>query len=171
MPMPTYRTTNISLIYALLAVGIICGLSIAGPLVIRPAMNELAGKTVLQEFEAAFQDVQHPAGTERLSLRTNWGANSGTEQGCDIYIGELRRYEGGEEHILAAYVGQEVSGNPLQVVFLERGRIPALVSESLPEPINNLAVWELPPGAELQPLYMVLLVVVDYEGDLRIDCR
>jgi len=64
-----------------------------------------------------------------------------------------------------------VSGNSLQVVFLEGGQIPAQVSNSLPEPLNDLAGWELVPGAEQQPLYLVYLLVVDHEGDLRLDCR
>ena len=171
MPMPAYRNTNCSLIFVLLAIGLICGLSIAGPRVIRPAMNKLAGSMVLQEFETTFQDVQHPAGTERLSLRTTMGNYVNNEEGCDLYVGEVRRYDSSEEVILAAYNDQEVNDNPIQVVFIESGRIPARVSDSLPEPLNDLARWELPPGVELQPLYMVYLMVVDYEGDLRIDCR
>jgi len=171
MPMPAYRNTNYSLIFVLLAIGLICGLSIAGPRVIRPAMNKLAGSMVLQEFETAFQDVQHPAATERLSLRTVMGDFYDSVQGCDFYIGEVRRFTGSEEVILAAYVDQEVSGNPLQVVFLEGGRIPAWVRDSLPEPLNDLAGWELPPGVEQQPLYMVYFVVVDYDGELRLHCR
>ena len=81
MPMPAYRNTNYSLIFVLLAMGLICGLTIAGPRVIRPAMNKLAGSMVLQEFETTFQDVQHPAATERLSLRTTMGNYVNNEEG------------------------------------------------------------------------------------------
>jgi hypothetical protein len=97
MPMPTYRNTNYSLIFVLLAMGLICSLSIFGPRVIRPDMNKLAGSMVLQEFETAFQDVQHPAATDDLSLRTVMGDFYDSEQGCDFYIGEVRRFTGSEE--------------------------------------------------------------------------
>lgn len=170
MPMPTYRNTNYSLIYVLLAMVLICVLFIVNP-VVRSAMNKLSGSITLHKFETAFQDVKHPTGTERFSLRTSMGDFSGIDQGCDIYVGEVRSYAGSEEEIIAAYTGQVIKGNPLQVVFLEDGQIPAWVSASLPEPLNGLAGWELPPGVEQPPLYMVYLVVVNYEGDLRLDCQ
>ena len=170
MPMPTYRNTNYSAIYALLGMALICIMSIVGPF-FRPVINNLAGGTVLREFKTAFQDSQHPAGTERLSLHTKMGEFAGSEQGCDFYVGEVRRYDDNMKVILASYADQETSGYPLQVVFLEEGRIPDQVSSSLPEPLNDLAGWELPPGVEQQPLYLVYLMVVDHEGNLRLDCR
>lgn len=171
MPMPTYKNTSYSLIYAVLGIVLICCLSIAGPLIIRPAINNLAGSITLREFETAFQDVQHPTDTERLSMRTAMGDFADSEQGCDFYVGEVRRYDGGEEVILVAYAHQAVSGNPIQVLFLEDGRIPDQMNHSLPEPLNDLAEWGLSSEAGQQPLYMVYLVVVGYEGDLRLDCR
>ena len=104
-------------------------------------------------------------------MRTAMGDFTDSEQGCDFYVGEVRRYNGGEEVILAAYAHQAVSGNPIQVLFLEDGRIPDQMKHSLPEPLNDLAEWGLPSEAGQQPLYMVYLVVVGYEGDLRLDCR
>jgi hypothetical protein len=171
MPMPNYRNTNLPLIYGLLAIVIICGFSIAGPFTLQPAMNDLAKNITLQEFETAFQDVQHPAGTERLSLRTKMENYVNNDEGCDIYVGEVRRYNSSEEVILAPYHDQEVNDNPIQVVFFESGRIPAVVSDSLPEPLNDLVGWGLPPGVKQQPLYMVYLMIVDFEGDLSIDCH
>ncbi len=170
MPMPSYRNTNYSPLYALLAMVLICIMSIAGP-VFRPVITNLAGGTVLREFKDTFQDVQHPAGTEHLSLRTKMGEFTGGEQGCDFYVGEVRRYDDNMKSVLASYADQTTSGYPLQAVFIEDGRIPELVSDSLPEPLKNLAGWELPPGVEQQPMYMVYLLVVDNEGDLSLDCR
>ncbi len=170
MPMPTYRNTNYSLIYVLLAMVLICGLAIAGP-VIRPAMNNLSGSIALHKFETAFRDVQHPVGTELLSLRTLMGDFAGIDQGCDFYVGEVRRYSGSEEVIIIAYADRAIRDNPLQVVFIESGQIPARVSNFLPEPLDNLAGWELPPGVEQQALYMVYLLVVDYVWNLGFDCQ
>jgi hypothetical protein len=53
----------------------------AGHLVIRPAMSKLAANLALREFETAFQDVQHPANPERLSLHTIMGDFSDSQQG------------------------------------------------------------------------------------------
>jgi hypothetical protein len=148
MPMPTYRNTNYSPIYVLLAMVLICGLAIIGPLVIRPAMNNLSGSIELHKFKTAFQDTQHPVGTERLALRTSMGDFTGIDQGCDFFVGEVRRYNGSIEIIKAAYADQAISGNPLQVVFIEEGLMPTQVSDFLPELLDNLAGWELPPGTE-----------------------
>jgi hypothetical protein len=87
-------------------------------------MNNLTKNITLQEFETAFQDVQHAAGTERLSLRTAAGDFADSEQGCDFFVGEVRRYEGSQETILAAYTHQAVEGNPIQVLFIEGRQIP-----------------------------------------------
>jgi hypothetical protein len=169
--MPTYKNTNYSLIYVVIAIVFIGCLSIAGPLIIRPFTDNLAGSITLREFETEFQDVQHPTGTERLSLRTAMGDFNDSEQGCDFFVGEVRRYGGNEEIILAAYAYQAVIGNPIQVVFIEGEEIPAGVSDSLPKPLNDLAEWELPSDARRQWLYIVYLLVIDYEGDLQVDCR
>ena len=40
----------------------------------------------------------------------------------------------------------------------------------MPEPMNDLAEWKLPSDVELNELYMVYLLVLDYEGDLKVDC-
>jgi hypothetical protein len=170
MPMPTYRNTNCSPVFVLLAMVLICVLFFTGP-VLRPAMNKLLGGMALRKFETAFQDVQHPVGTERLSLRATMGDFPGIELGCDFFVGEVRSYVGSEEGIIAAYTGQVIKGNPLQVVFLENGQIPARVSDSLPVPLDNLTGWDLPPGMEQQPSYMVYLLIADYVGNLRFDCQ
>jgi hypothetical protein len=171
MPMPTYRNVNYSLIYVLLALVIICLLTIAGPLVIDPATNNLKKSMALQEFKAAFQDVQHAAGTEHLSLHTEAGDFADGEQGCDFFVGQVRRYDGSQETILAAYAHQEVKGNPVHVLFIEDGQIPVQASHPLPEPLDDLAGWKLSSNAEQQPLYVVYLLVVGYEGSMGLDCR
>jgi hypothetical protein len=165
------KSTNYELIWVALAILLIFCLSIAQPLIIKPAMNDLAGKLALQDFETAFQEIQHPAGTARLSLRTAMGDFTDGEQGCDVYVGEVRRYDGRPEAMLATYSHQTVKGNPLQVLWLEGGQIPAQTSHTLPKPLDNLAGWELPSDAEQQALYMVYLMVVDYEGDSKLDCH
>lgn len=168
--MPYYRNTNYTPIFALLGMALICILSIATP-VFQPVINNLAGGIVLHGFETAFQDMQHPYGTEHLSGQATMGEFAGSEQGCDFFVGEARRFDGNKEIILANYSRQTITSRPLQVVFLESGQIPAAERKSLPEPLNDLASWELPSGVAQQPVYLVYLLAVDYAGDLRLDCR
>jgi hypothetical protein len=169
--MPTQKNTNYSLIYVLLAMALICCLTVAGPRIIQPAINKFAGNIVLRDFKAAFQEIQHPADTEQLSVRTAMGEFADGGQGCDFFVGEIRRYDGREEDISAAYVPQEISGNPLRVLFLEEGGISDQTEHSLPEVLDELAAWDLPSEARQRQLYMVYLIVVDYEGDFRLECR
>jgi len=93
------------------------------------------------------------------------------QRGCDFFVGQVRRNDGNQETILAAYAHQEVEGNPVQVLFIEDGQIPVQVSHSLPAPLNDLAGWELPSDAGQQPLYVVYLLVMGYEGNMKLDCR
>ena len=171
MPMPTYRSTNYSLIYATLAVVVICVLSITGRGFLRPAVNNMLGGIELRKFKSEFQDLPHPAGTERLSLRTAKGVLTAGDTGCDLFVGEVRQFDGNEEVICAAYTDQTVRGNPIQVAFFEYGQLPAQASKLLPEPLNDLAGWDLPLEAGEQPLYMVYIEVVGFEGKMHLNCR
>jgi hypothetical protein len=169
--MPTDRNLDYSLIYVLLGMVVICFLVIAGPLVITPAFDTLKKNNALREFETAFQDVQHPVGTERFALRAEAGDFADSERGCDFFVGEVRRYDGGQEAILTAYESQQVAGNPVQVRFIEAGQMPVQIGQPLPVPLDDLAGWELPSAAAQRSLYLVYLWVAGYEGSLGLDCR
>jgi predicted PurR-regulated permease PerM len=101
MPMPTDRNVDYSLLYVLLALVVIVVLAIVGPSV-SSILNKIPQNVALQEFETAFRDVQHPAGTERLALRTEVGDFADGERGCDFFVGQVRAYDGDQESILAA---------------------------------------------------------------------
>jgi hypothetical protein len=168
--MPTDRNTDPTLIYVMLAMAVTCCVTIAGQFFIKPAFTNIQADLALHDFEAAFEEVQHPAGSERLSLRSARGEFTGEEQGCDFFVGEVRQYDSSEEDILSAYAGQVVSGHPIQVLSLQEGQIPARLIYSLPGTLKDLAGWELPSDAG-EPLYMVYLMIVDDEGDPELDCR
>ena len=125
MPMPTYRNTNCSPLFALLGMALICVMLLAGSRVFKPAMIKLAGSLELREFEKAFREVQHPAGTERLSVQAKMGEFAGGEQGCDFFVGEVRRYDSKKDVIFAFYADHANTSIPLKVVFIENGQIPA----------------------------------------------
>jgi hypothetical protein len=171
MPMPTDRNIDYSLIYVFLAIMVICFLSILGHRVILPAFNDIVEDIELQGFETEFQDLHHFPGTEPLSLRTAIGDFSNNEQGCDIFLGEIRKYVVNEDEIIENYIEQDVKGYPIQVAFLDNGQISNNVIQAAPEPLNNLAEWELPPKTDSQKLYLVYVFVLGYEGDIKLNCR
>jgi len=139
-----YQNKDYSLIQVILAIMVICVLTVAGPSVTRllqSISNDLIGKEKLQELETAFQGIQHPAGTEHVSTRSLTGAFTGQEQGCDFFVGEIRSYSGGQDIVLSAYRDQKVSENPLRTLVLQKGQIPSQESSALPESLNDLADW------------------------------
>ncbi len=170
MPMHTYPNKNYSLIYMWIAIGIICCLSIAGPRFIRPALDEIIGDLNLDSFEKAFQNLRHPTGTEYLSSRSELGDFGGSQLGCDLFLGEIRRYEVSQDGILTDYEEQDVRGYPIQVVTLEAGQIPGGTADLLPAPLNELAGWELPAGVDQGALYLVYVIIQDDESTLKFIC-
>jgi len=159
MPMPTYKNTNYSLFYITLAIMVICCLTITGAKFIKPAINKMLAKNDLKNFQRAFRDLQHPADTARLSLRSSLCVLTDAEQGCDVFVGEIRQFDGDQQAISTFYTDQSVRSNPIQVAFLEEGRLPVQVSVFLPETLNTLSGWDLPPGSAGKPMYLVYLLV------------
>jgi hypothetical protein len=47
------------------------------------------------------------------------GAFTASERGCDFYVGEVRRYAGSQNVILAAYADQPINDSLLQAVFIQ----------------------------------------------------
>jgi hypothetical protein len=170
MPMPNYRHTNYTLIYLWLAIGVICCLSVAGPRFIRPALDDLIGDRNLRSFEKAFQGLRHPPESEYLDARSELGDFGGSRTGCDLFLGEIRRYHSSQEIVLGAYQDQDVRDHALQVVFLEGDQIPGANAESLPAPLDNLSGWELPPDVNQGSLYLVYILILDDEGELKFNC-
>lgn len=170
MPMPTYRSTNYAGIYLWLAIGVTCLLLFAGQRFIQPAFDKLMGDLNLDSFEKDFQDLQHPSETEYLASRSELGDFGGSQEGCDLFLGEIRRYSGNQEGILTAYSDQDIKGFPLQVVFLAGDEFPGGMVDTLPAPLENLVGWELIPSVDQGALYLVYLVVLDDEGDLKLNC-
>jgi hypothetical protein len=170
MPMPNYRNTNYTLVYLWLAIGVIGCLLVAGPRLFQPALDNLIGDFNLRSFEKAFQGLQHPPESEYLDSRFELGDFGGSRQGCDLFLGEIRRYTGSQEIVLASYQEQDVRGHALQVVFLEGDQIPGAKVDSLPAPLDTLSGWELPPGVNQGSLYLVYMLILDDEGELKFNC-
>ena len=166
-----HRNIDYSLIQVILAVIVICALTVASPSLRRlfqSISNELGGGEELEGLATGFQGIQHPAGTEQVSSRSLLGEFTGGEQGCDFYVGEIRSYSDSQDVVLSAYSDQEVSGHPIQVQFLEGGQIPSQEGSALPDSLNDVADWQLPLEVGQQQLYMVYVMVMDYGG---FDCR
>jgi hypothetical protein len=168
--MATYPNKNYSLIYMWLAIALTGCLLFAGSRFIQPAFNKVMGDLNLRAFEKIFQGVEHPPGTETLASRSELGDFSSDPKGCTLFMGEIRRYEGNIDRILAAYEGQDVKGHPLQVIFLEKNHVLSGLGEPIPSSLADLEGWSL--WADIDPgtLYLVYLLVMEDEGSVKFNC-
>ncbi len=170
MPLPSDRNYDNSLFYVILALLLISCLVIATPFTGR-IFRDVSAKLALREFERAFQEAQHPPGTERLATRSAMGEFTESEQGCDFFLGEARRYGGDIETILAFYARQTVKGYPIHAIALESGKASLEIGLFLPDSLNDLAEWGIAVDAGMQQLYMVYTAVIDYNEDPQLDCQ
>jgi hypothetical protein len=127
--------------------------------------------TTLQEYETAFEQVQHPSDSRRLALRSASGSFTEGDQGCDFFFGEIRSCREVGACPLDVYGGQVVAGAPLQATYLESGRIPAQLNAALPEPMDRLAGWKAPAETLQQPMYLVYVLVLHGNEDSASSCR
>jgi hypothetical protein len=163
MPMAYHSRPNYSLVYMYIAVVFTCLLLFLGQRVILPVFEDLTRDALLDDYQAAFEQVEHPANTVRLALRALVVYPGAGGQGCDLFVGELRRTSGQLDAIPAAYAGQEAGGAPLQVLLLEEGVLPAAAGAMLPQSLGDLAGWALPDQAQA-PDYLVFVLIPGEEG-------
>lgn len=170
MPMPYYRNTSSAPLFALLGMVIICLMIFFTPRVLSTTLTKITGKTKLLEFEKDFEKIKHPQGSERISFRSNFGNFVQDPKGCDFFVGELRSYIGDADAVLTNYIGQTVDKYPPQVVLLESEQFPEEIKNVIPSPLNEMTNWNLPQTNEQQLIFLVYVLIVDYEGDLKLDC-
>lgn len=163
MPMAYHSRPNYSLVYMYIAVAFTCLLLFLGQRVILPFFEDLTRDALLEDYPAAFEQVEHPAGTARLALRALVVYPGAGGQGCDLFVGELRRASGQLDAILAAYAGQEAGGEPLQVLLLAEGALPAGAGKLLPQSLGDLAGWELPDPVQATD-YLVFVLILGEES-------
>jgi len=158
------RHTNYELIHVLLAILVICGLTILGPFTQR-AFNSIIATFTLDEFETAFAALQHPDGTERLVLRKMAGNLAASDKGNDFFVGEVRRSTGDTQAIARAYANQTIpNAGDLHILFITDGVFPPNESSDLPETLNSPAEWGLTKDQTNQPLYLIYILVMDYQN-------
>lgn len=163
MPMAYHSRPNYSLVVMYIAVAFTCLLLLLGQRVILPFFMDLTRDALLEDYQAAFEQVEHPAGTARLALRALVVYPGAGGQGCDLFVGELRRVSGQLDAIPAAYAGQQAGGAPLQVLLLEDGALPAAAGEMLPQSLGDLAGWELSDPVQA-PDYLVFVLISGEES-------
>jgi len=168
MPMPYDRSTNYEMIYVFLAVLVICCLTILGPWVIQPKMQEISRDLTLQTLETAYKTIQHPAQTGPLAFQAVFWNDAANGKGCNFFVGEIRTYSGEPVGILSAYATQNVkNAGTIQVVFIERGTIPADETSGISPALRALESWAIPSSQLEQPLYLVYI----FKSDNSLDCR
>ena len=145
MPMPYDRSTNYEMIYVFLAILVIACLSILGPWVIQPKMQDISRDLTLQSLETIYQTIQHPAQTGPLAFQAVFWNNAANGKGCNFFVGEIRTYPGEPAEILSAYATQNgKNAGAIQVLFIERGTIPAEQTSGIPPALRALEAWAIP---------------------------
>lgn len=161
-----------SLIKVIIAILVIICISIISPLVIKPKMNDMAKDLALQELETAFNTINHPDNTERVSLEKVAGTLTDHSQGCDFFIGEVRSYQGPRDNIRAFYAGKSIKDyGVVRVIFIEDNSIPEANQSELPNNFNTLSQWNLEPTRLLQSLYIVYVFSIEHKTGFDIQCQ
>jgi hypothetical protein len=87
MPMAYHSRPNYSLVIMYIAVAITCLLLFLGQRVILPFFEDLTRDALLEDYQTAYKQVEHPAGTARLALRALVVYPGAGGQGCDLLRG------------------------------------------------------------------------------------
>mgnify|MGYP001466249896 CR=1 FL=1 len=172
MPMPTHRNTNLSPLYAMLALSVILCLSVLSKCGVLPTVNDAVKKSALQDLESDFNTVRHPEQTERVDLQKGIGRLTGDSRNCDIFVGEVRSYGGDRDAITTTYASQTLQGRgEIRVIFIEANDIPAADRPDLPTAFNSLSQWDISPASLEQSLYLIYVFIRDYNPGTKIDCQ
>ena len=172
MPMADPRIRpDMSLIYAILAIIVICCLLVGGELFIEPRMSQIMADTKLTELEGSFETLNHPPGSQIVSKYSLAGEFTGEKQGCDYFIGEIRSAPVDKVTIQMTYASQKMDGRPFEVALLENTTsLEQQLNQIVPETISNPQNWPLNPGnTNEQTIYIIYLLMKD--TDRQYDCR
>jgi hypothetical protein len=172
MPVPYGQKPDTSLIKMIIAILVIICISIISPHVIEPMMNNVTKDITLQELETAFNGIDHPDNTERISLEKVAGTLSDNGKGCDFFVGEVRSHQGSRDNIRAHYDGKSIEDyGAVRVIFIEDNAIPEVNKLDLPNNLNTLSQWNLEPAKIQQSLYIVYVFSIEHPTGFDTQCR
>jgi hypothetical protein len=128
----------------------------------------LAHNIQLSRYDRALRQLEHPLNTSRVTSKKDVLGFS-MSNGCDYFVGELRRYSGSSQEIEAFYASQPAHGSPLESIeflFIEDGMLPE--DTYLPYTVDTLAEWGVPSPGPGEKLYIVYYWTF---GDAHFDYR
>lgn len=124
----------------------VCGMLFVG--------SAVAHNHKLAEYEKQLRYLEHPPNTSCISLeKAVWGES--TANGCDYFVGELRRYTGSTQDIVSFYQNGARSNRfyeDLAFLFFVGDDFPSV---SLPGRFAEPSDWEISPSELQGPLYMI----------------
>ena len=126
--------------------------------------------TLYREVKA-FRQIEHPAGTSRITFKKYLGLYLGNGNHCDYFIGELRRYTGEQQSIESFYSDKVVADLGVGVAFVENGEFPEQFRQwNLPYRLDSLSVWLDSPTEPRDHLYLVYIFDIDLDPGWDIRC-
>jgi hypothetical protein len=99
-----------------------------------------------------FARVPHPPGTVKVDAYQEIGLLYGNGNHCDIFVGEMRTYNGDQSAIKNFY---QQSQYDVGVIFPENGDFSETSRFELPYGHTRISEWKIPPGVDLHHLYVV----------------
>ncbi len=84
---------------------------------------------MLWQFSRKYAAIKHPPRTQSVKQYRELGLLAGNGNHCDLFVGELRSYDGSREQVLESYSSQKFWTTdpkehvPVAVWFMENGRL------------------------------------------------
>ena len=126
---------------------------------------------ILYRESRALNQLKHPPGTSRVAFRKYLGLYLGNGNHCDYFVGELRRYTGGQAVLESFYSGQVVDDLNVNLAFVENGDFPEQLRQwSLPFSLNSLSFWLDSSAVARDHLYLVYIFDIDLDPGWDFRC-
>ena len=109
---------------------------------------------MLYQAGRVLRQIKHPPGTSPVAFKKSFGVLFGNGNHCDFFIGELRRYSGGQPPIASFY--SDITGKNVSLLFIENGEFPESHLEGfIPYSLDHLSAWLNSPDVPRDHLYLL----------------
>ena len=130
----------------------------------------------LHRLNRALNVTAHPTNSRLISRGQQIGLLIGNGDHCDFFVGELRSFQGTRAGIQQFYTQAKIwnplnnTRQPLEILFLQNGKFPALKQEYLPSDFSSVAHWSKAPLNTKQNYYLLYFFDVGYDAAFDIRC-
>ena len=130
----------------------------------------------LHRLNRALNATAHPANSRLVSQGQEVGLLIRNGDHCDFFVGELRSFRGTQSGIKKFYSQSKIwnplnnTSQPLEIMFLQNGKIPASKQEYLPSGFDSVSRGSKSPLNTKQHYYLLYFFDVGYDADFDWRC-